>query len=242
MHKLILGKTYEFPTYHGNDGLGDVADQKEPDMSSLKSAHAVSTLTQLIRENPNDVTIVAVAPLTNLVLACRMDAQFSKNVKSLFIMGGNINGVGNHFISGEFNFGADPEAASIVLNEFQCPVSIVPWEVCLDHPMKWDFFHGYVGKKTPKSEFMKIISSAIQEYEGDGLFITCDPFAIAAAIHPQMILQQKSVYATMELSGCVTRGQMVVDWRGKLEKRHNINIIEKINLDFFKTLMMQSVK
>ena len=224
------------------DGLGDAADIKEPDTALLKSTHAVRALTQLVAENPNEVTIVTLGPLTNVALAFRIDPQFSKSLGSLFVMGGNVHGVGNHFISGEFNFGADPEAAYIVLNELCCPLSIISWEFCLDHSMDWEFFYNYVGQKTPKSEFFKKLCTKVHEFEGAGPFLTADPFAIAVALHPEMILQQQLVYATVELNGHVTRGQMVVDWRGKLEKKCNVNVVQKMDLQLFQNLMLQSIK
>ena len=40
-------------------------------------------------------------------------------------------------VSAEFNFYFDPEAANVVLNQLGCPITIVPWETCLDHPISW---------------------------------------------------------------------------------------------------------
>ena len=236
------GGIFDRPAYHGNDGLGDAPNLKEPDMFLLKPTHAVQALVQLVSENPGKVVIVALGPLTNIALACRMDPAFPGKVRSIFLMGGSIHGKGNHWVSAEFNFGADPEAAHIVLNEFKSPISIMSWEVCLDHPLEWDFYFQYVGQGTKVAEFLKIISSKIKEHEGDGPFITCDPFAICAAINPQIVLQEKLVHASVELCGHLTRGQMVVDWRSVLKKECNVRLLEKLNLDLFKKMMLQSVK
>ena len=233
---------FDKPLYHGKDGLGDVSDLKEPDMSFLKQTHAVQALVQLVNENPGEVVIVAIGPLTNIALASSIDAGFMTKVKEIFLMGGCVHGKGNHWVSAEFNFGADPEAAHVLLNELKCPVSLVSWEACLDHTMEWEFYHRYVGAGTKKAEFMKKISSKIKEYEGDGPFITCDPFAICAALQPQIVLQEKLVHATVELKEGLTRGQMVVDWRGLLKKDCNVRLLEKLDLDFFMTMMLHSVK
>lgn len=40
-------------------------------------------------------------------------------------------GVGNTSACAEFNFLVDPEAANIVLSSFQSPITILPWEGCL---------------------------------------------------------------------------------------------------------------
>ena len=33
-------------------------------------------------------------------------------------------------MSAEFNFAVDPESAHIVLESFDCPIIITPWELC----------------------------------------------------------------------------------------------------------------
>lgn len=58
--------------------------------------------------------------------------QFAKNVKEIYIMGGNHQGVGNFTRCAEFNFYCDPEAAHIVMSKSKCPITILPWEPCMD--------------------------------------------------------------------------------------------------------------
>ena len=244
LHQMILiitGQDFQLPTYHGLDGLGDATDAKEPDMNLVKDTHAVTALLNLINESPGEVTIAALGPLTNLALASRMEDDFSKKIKALELMGGNKHGKGNHFISAEFNFGADPEAAFVVLNEFVCPINIISWEFCLEHPFDWEFFYNYTGQPTTESRFLKSISMKISDYEDGGPWLTCDPFVIAVALCPEIILEDKRVHATIELSGRVTKGMMVVDWRGRLEKNHNVRLIEKVDLYQFKDLLLKSV-
>ena len=46
-------------------------------------------------------------------------------------------GQGNKWPGAEFNFRMDPEAAHIVLQEFQCKIMIMPWESCLHNGLPW---------------------------------------------------------------------------------------------------------
>ena len=214
-------------------------------MSLLKETHAAQALVKLVKENPGEIVIIALGPLTNISLASHFDAEFATRVKEIYLMGGCIHGKGNHWVSAEFNFGADPEAAYVVLNHLNCPISLVSWETCLEHVLDWEFFDRYIGAGTKQAEFMKKISSKIKEYEAkmnSPAFITCDPFAICAAIQPRIILEETSVHATMELKEGLTRGQMVIDWRGMLKKSANVRLITKIDLDLFMTMMLHSVK
>lgn len=107
----------------------------------------------------DEITLVALGPLTNLALAMRLDDQFASNLKELYIMGGNVEGnihsfempnfnvlnadlklpgIGNITVSAEFNFHCDPEAAYVVLQNIKCPTYIASWELCL-HRAKLDW-------------------------------------------------------------------------------------------------------
>ena len=96
-----------------------------------------------------------------------------------------------------------------------------------------------MGAGTKQAEFMKKMSKKMKEY---GPYITCDPFAVCAALKPQIVQEDTSVYATVELKEGLTRGQMVIDWRGMLNKAANVRLITKIDLDLFMKMMLNSVK
>ena len=233
--------------FHGKDGLGDVAEIKQPNMSLLKDDHSSDALIQLTKEHPGEITLVAIGPLTNVALACRLDPGFSSRLKNIVIMGGNIEGKGNVSVSGEFNFHHDPEAVHIVVNELTCPKQVVTWEVCLNHGFSWDFYEKYTNLGTKRSEFVRKITEKPAEfyrakYRGMGdKYVSCDALAMAIALKPDAVLQKKNVYATSELHGKLTRGQMVVDWRGILKKEHNMTLIIQMNMDEVKKLFMESL-
>jgi len=72
-----------------------------------------------------DVTLVAVGPLTNVAMALKLDVMFHKNVKRLVIMGGGHE-VPNVTPSAEFNIWADPEAAHVVMTSGIEEIVLVP--------------------------------------------------------------------------------------------------------------------
>jgi purine nucleosidase len=65
------------------------------------------------------VTLVALGPLTNVALACRLgEDAFTASVGRLVWMGGCTHAKGNVTTTAEFNIHQDPEAAHIVLQAF----------------------------------------------------------------------------------------------------------------------------
>jgi purine nucleosidase len=62
-------------------------------------------------------------------MAIKLRPDLRNMVKEIFILGGNMEGMGNITVSSEFNFFVDPEASFVVLENFSpCPITILPWE------------------------------------------------------------------------------------------------------------------
>ena len=67
----------------------------------------------------NDLSIIALGPLTNLATAYLLDNTLPSRVNSVSIMGGAYSAIGRHeHFCSDFNFHLDPEAASIVLQNY----------------------------------------------------------------------------------------------------------------------------
>ena len=66
-------------------------------------------------------------------------------------------------------------------------------------------------------------------------YYSCDPTCMVVALYPSAVLESKHVYCTVELKGELTRGQVVIDWRGKLKKSANVELILKIDKEIIKT-------
>lgn len=96
----------------GSNGLGGVEYQVSGDYK-LNEGNAEDILIQTVAENPGNISILAIGPLTNIANAVKQNPNFVQNVDELVIMGGDEGG-GNITPYAEFNIYQDPEAAKIV--------------------------------------------------------------------------------------------------------------------------------
>ncbi|XP_072267906.1 pyrimidine-specific ribonucleoside hydrolase RihA-like [Pyxicephalus adspersus] len=248
----ILGQNINASYFHGKDGLGDVPDSNAPRLQLLQKEHAVDALKRFTSQYPGQITLVATGPLTNLALAVRMDPTIPEKLHSLYIMGGNMESRGNTTACGEFNFLADPEAAYIVLNDYLCTTYIATWEHSCRSKLSWEWYDKWANMGTKKSDFLKKIYAHSLQYSrsekeekaivGGPGFVSCDSYAMAAAIDPSTVTSVIECGVTVELSGKFTRGMMVLDLIDELKKKNKAIVMNGCDMEKFRVLMESSIK
>ncbi len=97
---------------HGDDGLGGIGKELDFDKNILSEKTAVDFILESIKKYPNEIEIIALAPLTNIAKAIEKDFETMKNLKCIYSMGGGINR-GNITPFAEFNYYVDPKAVQM---------------------------------------------------------------------------------------------------------------------------------
>lgn len=219
--------------YHRHDGMGNW-DERPPCAPTLEAEHAANALVRLAAENPGELTLVALGPLTNVALATRLDPNFAQNIKQFVFMGGTIRAHGNVQPTAEFNVYCDPEAAYMVLKAFPM-ATMVSWETTMNHVFTWEQQTALTVGDTPRRVFYRGITAKAakryREHYGHHGYHLPDPLAMAITLKPDLILAQETHHVTVELYGAVTRGQTVVNYTRHNTGDSNVNIVTKINVD-----------
>jgi len=98
---------------HGADGLGNLSQRvsvkQVPDPRS-----SAQFIVDMARQNPGELTLVAVGPLGNLSLALKLEPKLPQLLREVILMGGTILEPGNVSPVAEANIWNDPHAADPV--------------------------------------------------------------------------------------------------------------------------------
>lgn len=234
----LIKNTEQLEQFHGIDGFGMIYNEKPSD-DLIQKKHAVLAIKDYIDENSNDVTILALGPLTNIAMLYKLFPGISKKFSNLYIMGGNHLGVGNVTKAAEFNFWSDPEATHIVFTETECPIYIFPWEPCIEAGLSMPFEDWRIAKlASNKNPFTNLLDPVETKAYRNVLprWTPCDNFLACCFIYPKMIEKMTKHHVTIELAGNHTRGQMVIDHL--LRSKPNAFLIEKIDVEMFKRFML----
>ena len=98
--------------FHGADGLGGIALPESTREASLRPA--VEMLSRQIMASPEPVTLVCLAPQTNIAMLLTQHPEVADHLDRILFMGGSAS-AGNVTAVAEFNVWQDPEAAACVI-------------------------------------------------------------------------------------------------------------------------------
>ena len=110
-----LGKPGEDPPahIHGADGLGNLT-QRQAHALRIDPRSSAQFIVDMARQQPGEITVVAVGPLGNLALALEIEPQLPQLLRAMVIMGGTVLEPGNVSPVAEANIWNDPHAADRV--------------------------------------------------------------------------------------------------------------------------------
>ena len=238
---------------HGHDGLGDL----DLPVSTRQPAHihAVELLRQLLTEASEPVTLIPLAPLTNIAVFLRMYPALRTKIAGVTVMGGTYTDMGNTSPLAEFNIRVDPEAAAIVLQS-GLPIQLYPLDVFRQIYFNRSEIAGFLASQDRVAQVAGgILNYGCQYFDSDYALIG-DAGAVATVIEPAgATLDQCPI--TVELTGVTTRGQTVFDRRpaarqteatewwypvpSDVDEVAVINVVTKVDVERYRTLFVEAI-
>lgn len=177
---------------HGKDGFGNI-NLPEPKGKVVQDS-AAQFIVDTILKHPNEVTLIALGPLTNLALALEKNPEITKLVKEVVIMGGAIKINGNVTPVAEANIVNDPHAADIVLTA-DWPVTLIGLDVTTKTIMTDQDLERLKSHSKKYGDFLYKISQFYLNFyvNSHGYSGICvhDPSTIAYVLEPELFHTQK---------------------------------------------------
>ena len=96
-----------------------------PPLNDHSAPHAAQAIGELVCNNPGEITVVAIGPLTNIAHTIQLYPDFAQSVAEIVIMGGVFQL--DSYLK-DTNFAVDPEAAKIVI-ESGANITLAPLDV-----------------------------------------------------------------------------------------------------------------
>lgn len=224
---------------HGENGIGN-CELPWPKQKPLEEK-AADFIVRKVNENPGQLTLVFVGPLTNLAIALVKDPSIASKVKRLVLMGGAVTVPGNVTPVVEANMHSDPEAAHRVF-ESGMPITMVG----LDATMRTIIDESHLERLSAGSDSARrpqfiggILSYYFNAYlQQDGFYGAPlhDPLAVAAALDPTLV-QTKDLYIRVETKGELSYGATVAEFRRPPERTNASVCMDVDSGRFLETFM-----
>ncbi|MDO4583001.1 MAG: nucleoside hydrolase [Planctomycetia bacterium] len=221
-----------FPTarnFWSNTGL-DHLDLPAADYFAPHCAEKI--ISDLVRSHPNEITVVALGPLTNIARAFTREKDLATLVHRLIIVGGTVHEPGNATAAAEYNFYRDPASARHI---FRCPVAktLVPLDITQKLLLDYGILNHIPSKHTKVGEFLQnILPQAFylhRQYLGmEGIHVP-GIVALMALLYPELF-ESRMLAGDVETEGEITRGMTVFDRRNLAQWNQNIDVLMDVNV------------
>ncbi len=218
-----------------------------PSRTPVQDVPAVRMLIDTFLDPANaDVALVAIGPLTNVALALEQEPRLAERIPRLVLMGGAHVG-GNVTSTAEFNLWADPEAARAVFTAGLREIVVLPLDATHSAPLTWADCDAFADLGTPAGEAaaMFLRHRIAQDQTPDGLKAepsapVHDPLCVAYLIRPDVITSGGAFPVTVETTGELTLGQLIVDTRPWSKAPVTATVAFSAAVEVFREVLMEA--
>lgn len=221
---------------HGDNGIGNY---KLPLSPKVWKKDALTFLKKTLEEN-EDVSIIALGPLTNIAELIKTYPEVREKIKDLTLMGGSFRSPGNCSPVAEFNFWFDPDAAKLVLDNLNKPISMIGLDVTRKALLTPNYnqliknFDNNISRAI--NGMTKFYDDFHWKQEGVLGCVINDPLAVAYFLRSEL-LEGKDYYVEVITEGPAL-GMSMVDENNITKNPPNVRVLTDVNSkNFFKFFM-----
>lgn len=246
---------------HGTNGLRGYRFSEEAKWA-LKAEPAWELMRDILLKSPEKVTILAIAPLTNIALLLDKYQEVKNKIEKIVFMGGSVR-TGNPTPLSTFNVLVDPEAYRKVIFS-GVPFYAVPLDTTreaylteedvkeikeMEGPvaaMAAGVLAGYgvaaVDEESLKKPENEELRAGKRRFKGVARLH--DPATAAFVIAPELFTYRK-YYGDVECKGEIMTGYTffdLEDYYGKSEEEKNVYLVETIKRDEMISMFLDSIR
>jgi inosine-uridine nucleoside N-ribohydrolase len=234
---------------HGTDGMGNLSrtlPKTEHHFDTARSASEI--IIEKLRQQPHEIIVVAVGPLTNLAAAERQSPGILAKAKEVVVMGGAFRRRGNITSQAEFNIYRDPAAAETVFRS-RDDIVVLPLDVTTR--VTFTVRHAEaIRRAVPNSvsefltnlaRFLAKTTAGFRESEGTAGFLVHDATTLAYLFYPETLLLRRA-HVHVETEGKWTRGKTVFDERHGAKRAANAWVALQVDATNLIAIMSEDLK
>ena len=227
--------------FHGSDGLGNANFE----VARLHHEHTSDkVICDMVRAEPEEITIVCLGPLTNIARALKRDPEVASLIGRLIIMGGSVNGIGNETAAAEFNIYYDPESARTVFDSLTTK-TVIP----LDATSQVEFDVGLLETIPPPEtragqllhRVLPFLFRAYRQHMGRETILLNDVVGLMAALHPELF-QTEEMFGDVEVLGELTCGATIFDRRQESHVQPNMEVATHVDAEAIKDSVLRGLQ
>ncbi len=183
----------------GNSEYLGAFSRPRPDPYTPGKENAIDFIIRKVKEFPNEVTLLATGPATNIALAVKSHPEIVPLVKRIIYMGGAIDIPGNTTPAAEFNFWFDPEAIKITLRTPFKEQIVVPDDICERvYFTKAIYDRIAAAPETPVSKRIKERYGPLFQSDPDRRSFLWDELTAAIMIKPELVTKLEERYIDID--------------------------------------------
>lgn len=224
---------------HGSDGLGESFLPKVEEVNYKEGA--IDFILETLKDE--DITIIALGPLTNIAMALEKNESVMRNVKELVLMGGAFKSFGNCSQVAEFNFWVDPHGAEKVFKDLKKKITMVGLDVTRQCVLTPNYIEMIKQFNEPLGDLIVKITRFYVDFHWEqertlGCVIN-DPLAIAYFINPELC-RGKEYYVDIVTEGKAI-GMSLVDEGDFYREKPNCLVLTEVDSKGFMEMFLTRI-